>query len=330
MKVAVLGTSHWHVPLYEPGFAKAGVDVAAAWDEDPAAAADFAKRHGAKTYDSVEQLLDSEIDLAFVFGPPAKAPALAKAVIARGVPMALEKPCARSAAEIAEVRAAADAAGAYVSVPLVQRVAAIGLALMAQAEKDRPIDVSFRFIAGPPERYERVGCGWALDPELGGGGPIMNLSVHFIDLALTLTGSPAASVFCRTSNLLHGRKVEDRGMISIVHRNGALSSIDVGYRYPDMAPKREYRLAMIGRTSYLESEPNALAIRTTSGEVTHVPVTYDSDDYYVDYVVRTVEDVRNKRKPAAGLAEIHNVLRIIDAAYASAKTGQSVVIDGVL
>jgi predicted dehydrogenase len=328
MKIAVIGASHWHVPLYEPGFVKAGVNVAATWDENPDAAAALAQRHGGKAYAKLDDLLAADLDLAFVFGPPARAPDLALAVIARGLPMCLEKPCAKTAADIAKVRKAAEKAGTYVSVPLVQRVAAIGKSLMAQAKRDPAIDVSFRFIAGPPERYERVDCGWALDPELGGGGPIMNLSVHFIDLALTLTGSPAASVFCRTSNLLHGRAVEDRGLISIQHRNGALSSIDVGYRYPDMAPKREFRVAMIGRGgSYLESEPEGLVVRSPGGAPEFTPVTYDSDDYYIDYVVQTVDDLRRNRQPITGLAEIGRTLEVIDAAYESARRGAPILLD---
>jgi predicted dehydrogenase len=211
----------------------------------------------------------------------------------------------------------------------VQRYAAIGKTLMSQAEKDPAIDVSFRFIAGPPERYDRAGCSWALDPEMGGGGPIMNLSVHFIDLALLLTGSRAVSVFCRTSNQLHGRAVEDRGMISIAHQNGALTSIDVGYRYPDMAPKREFRVSMIGKGYYVESEAEGLAIRTPGGGLRRVPVNYDSDDYYIDFVVRTVEDVGLRRPPGVGLAEIHATLAVIDAAYASARSGQPVAIQNV-
>lgn len=328
MKIAVIGASHWHVPLYEPGFIKAGVEVAATWDESPEAAAALAQRHGGMAYKSLDDLLAADLDLAFVFGPPAKAPELALAVIKRGLPMCLEKPCAKTAADIAKVRQAAETAGTYVSVPLVQRVAAIGKILTAEAARDPAIDVSFRFIAGPPERYDRVGCGWALDPELGGGGPIMNLSVHFIDLALTLTGSPAASVFCRTSNLLHGRAVEDRGMISIQHRNGALSSIDVGYRYPDMAPKREFSITMIGRGgSYLQSEPEGLVVRAPGAAPERLPVSYDSDDYYVDYVVQTVDDLRGKRQPIAGLADIHSALRIIDAAYESSRRGAAVLLD---
>ena len=92
MKIAVIGASHWHVPLYEPGFVKAGVDVAATWDENTDAATELAKRAGGKAYDRLDDLLAQDIDLAFVFGQPAKAPELARAVIARGIPMAVEKP----------------------------------------------------------------------------------------------------------------------------------------------------------------------------------------------------------------------------------------------
>lgn len=326
MKLAIVGASHWHVPLYEPGFAKAGARLVAAWDENADAASTLAGRHGARAYDSLDALLDADIDLAFVFGSPAAMPGLAKQVIVRGLPFSLEKPCGLTAADVAGIRAAADAASVYAAVPFVQRFSPLGRQLLSLAEQDPAFDVSFRFIAGPPERYERTGCGWALDPALGGGGPVINLAVHFVDLAIQLTGSPARSVFARTSNLMHRRAVEDRGTLSIAHENGALTTIEVGYRFPDGTPAREYRLSMIGRSYYAETEPENLIIRSPSGSSERVPMSFDSDTYYTHYVVRVIEDVAQGLRPLVGLKDMQFVMEVVDAAYASARTGEAICI----
>ena len=48
------------------------------------------------------------------------------------------------------------------------------------------------FIAGPPERYDRNGNAWMLDPERAGGGCLANLGPHFVDLFLQRSANTTA------------------------------------------------------------------------------------------------------------------------------------------
>jgi predicted dehydrogenase len=326
-RAALVGVAHWHVPLMLRGFAAAGLEVAGVWDPDPDRAGALAAAHGAKAFADLGALLDSDgLDCAFVSGPHRDMPGLARAVLARRLPMSLEKPCARTSADVAALHAEARATGITVAVPLVQRFADVGRALASIAGADPPLEFAVRFVAGPPERYDRSGNGWMLDPAASGGGAAINLAVHFVDLAILLTRSDVVEVAALTSAAQHGRAVEDLAVMTLVHASGAVSNVTVGYRFPDAAPFREFRLTMSGRRTYVETEPAGLVVRGADGAVSRVPVSFDTDAFYADYVRRFAEDLRQGRPPATGLAEMARALAVIEAGYRSAREGRRVAI----
>jgi predicted dehydrogenase len=197
---------------------------------------------------------------------------------------------------------------------------------MAVARDDPPLEVAVRFVAGPPARYERWGNAWMLDPAQSGGGAAINLAVHFVDLAIVLTGSKVVDVSALTSAAQHGRDVEDLAVLTLLHGNGAVSSVTVGYRFPDAAPFREFRLTMSGRRSYVETDAGGLIVRDASGAAQHVPVSFDTDAFYADYVRRFVDDIREGQPPETGLAEMARALAVIETGYRSAREGRRIAV----
>ncbi len=326
-RAAVIGVAHWHVPLMLRGFAAAGLAVAAVWDPDPERARALAATHGARASADLDALLDAGgLDCAFVAGPHREMPRLARAVLSRRLPLSLEKPCACTADEVTALHAAAAASGVPVAVPLVQRGADIGRRLIEIARDDPPLEVAVRFIAGPPARYDRWHNAWMLDPAQSGGGAAINLAVHFVDLAILLTGAAVVDVSAVTSAAQHGRAVEDLAVLTLRHDNGAVSSVTVGYRFPDAAPFREFRLTMSGRRSYVETEPAGLVVRDAAGSARREAVSFDTDAFYADYVARFADDLRRGRPPATGLADMARALAVIEAGYRSAREGRRVAV----
>ncbi len=324
-RAALLGVAHWHVPLMLRGFPLAGLDVVAAWDPDPGRAQALAGLHGARAFSDVEALLDAGgIDCVFVSGPSSDMPGLARAVLARRLPLSLEKPCALTAADVTALHAEARAAGVPVAVPLVQRYATIGRCLIEIARDDPALELAVRFVAGSPERYDRCGNGWMLDPARSGGGAAVNLAVHFVDLAILLADSPVTEVVAAISNARHRRAVEDLAVLTLLHENAAVTNVTVGYRFPDVAPHREFRLTMSGRRTYVETTGEGLVVRDARGGQRQVAASFDTDAYYAEYVRCFVDDLRQGRAPGAGLAEMARALAVIEAGYRSATQGRRV------
>src|SRR5204863_2619518 len=109
----------------------------------------------------------------------------ARFLIAENIPFALEKPCGLSEREVAGIAQAAAKAGAFAAVPLVFRNGDFFELLRAE---DSIQYMTFRFIAGFPQRYRAAGNDWMLDPPLSRGGCTIHLSPHFLDPAPALIG----------------------------------------------------------------------------------------------------------------------------------------------
>ena len=93
LKLAFLGVSHWHVPLYLEAVKTEGLCVAAVSDTDPACAERVGRELGCSAYMDALELMDKEKpDFVFAFDMHCRMPALAEAIIERKIPFSIEKP----------------------------------------------------------------------------------------------------------------------------------------------------------------------------------------------------------------------------------------------
>ena len=199
-RTIVVGAAHWHVPLYAAAVAEVHRVVGVS-DEDPERVRGLAELWGAPVETDWRRLLElPDVELAYVFGPHDQMAQTCLALIERRIPFVVEKPLGTSLEELQAVRQAAEEAGVPATVPLIQRG---GPADSWLAKAGRPVYQRLSFTAGPPERYNRNGNPWMLDPERAGGGCLANLGPHFIDLFLQRSGNTTADVAARLSTTLH-------------------------------------------------------------------------------------------------------------------------------
>ena len=157
---------------------------------------------------SLEDLLEHELDGIVIATPSALHADQAVAALERGLAVFCQKPLARDAAETRRVLEAARAADRLLAVDLSYRhVEALRAAHEQVASgalgRLHTIDLVFHNAYGPDK-------GWFTDPELAGGGSLIDLGTHLVDLALWLTGSDALEVETARALSLHGHEVEDQ------------------------------------------------------------------------------------------------------------------------
>jgi predicted dehydrogenase len=312
MKIALLEASHWHTPLYLE--ALEGRDVAA--------------RFGCPCYASYEELLEKEtIDFAFAFGRHAEMPRIGELLVERRIPFALEKPCGINAAQVTRLRQLAEAANIYVAVPFIFRISDF-LKAIAEVEGQIPSDfnhLQIRFIVGPPERYAAAGAAWMIDPAIAGGGSTINVATHFFDLFRVLTGKEVAKVSAVMSSRTHGKPIEDYSVVTLQGEDGVVGVVETGYSFPSSPDEqREFSFTLGSRRNYAYSGRDVFHVRNRSdlGSGTKAcPVRLDTDVYYPVFVKRVLEECRTGRPPLAGLRDAEAMMKIMDAAYASARLG---------
>jgi predicted dehydrogenase len=167
-------------------------EVAAVADpqaEALAAAAEVAPQAGRA--ESLEELLEHELDGVVIATPSALHAEQATAALERGLAVFCQKPLARDAAETRRVLEAARAADRLLAVDLSYRHVEALRAAHAQVASGaigrlHTLDLVFHNAYGPDKP-------WFTDPELAGGGCLIDLGTHLVDLALWLTEAARSS-----------------------------------------------------------------------------------------------------------------------------------------
>jgi predicted dehydrogenase len=314
-RVAVLEASHWHVPLYLEALA-AGADVVAVSDREAARAAQVAARFGAQVFTDWRQAVNTPgLDLVFAFGRHREMPSIARGLIERGVPFVIEKPGGLCADQVADVARLALERGVAASVPLVQRLGPLP-DLLARIG---PIEhCAFRFLAGPPSRYPRVGCGWMLEASEAGGGCFVNLGIHFVDLFRLVAGEPV-SVVGRVHRDDPSLGVEDHAVALLEAAGGASAVIETGYLFPESPRKREISYYASGTAGFVSVSDDGVATLTDQhGQTTVERVEVDSDPLYALYVSRVLESYSTRFADLPTLDDLHAAMLLVDRVYASA------------
>jgi predicted dehydrogenase len=328
MRVAIIEASHWHIPLYLTALEAPDIELVAISDAENAKGREIAARFNCKLYDSYAQLLDREqVDFVFAFGRHAEMTRIGEALVQRGIPFALEKPCGVRADDVARLRQQAEAAGLYVAVPFIFRISDF-LAAVKEVEGQVPSDfnhLQFRFIVGQPSRYVAAGAPWMLDPAVAGGGSTINVATHFIDLFRFLTGKEVATVSAQMNSRTHRGAIEDYSLVTLSTEDGVIGLVESGYSFPSTPDEqREFSFTLGSSRNYLRSGADRIDYRNRddlSAGTRSRSVRLDTDVYYPVFVKRVLAECRAGNAPLASLRDAEAMMRVVDAAYASARQG---------
>lgn len=310
-RAIVLGASHWHVPLYVDAILRRH-RVLGVQDAAPEAA------HGAwgvPVTTDVGALLDLPgVDVAYVLSPHDEMAAICHALVERGIPFAVEKPAAMDAAQLSGLMGAAREAGVPATVALVQRDAPIErwLRQVGEVAYER-----LSFIAGPPDRYLRNGNPWMLDPARAGGGALVNLGPHFIDLTLRHLGPDLVSTV-RRSSALHHRSIEDHATVVLSTADGRESIVEVGYAFPSAPQQRYCSFTAAGSLGYASVDTDGTAQFTDLGGTTVTErIVVDSDPLYAVFVDAVADSLD---AGFAGMSTLQDLARAMHPIWAQAPT----------
>ncbi len=179
----------------------------------------------------------------------------------------------------------------------------------------------------------RVGSGqepdWRTQRAHGRGGCLLDNGYHSIYVAEMLMGGPVTSVQAQVGTFTHDYDVEDTAFVVMRHANGALSSIQCGWSIVAGRDKaqRVNELHAAGGTILFDHQGAPLVVFRAGSddrEVPDVAPERPDDAGYYAFRDRFLEAVASgKQLPVSG-ADAYHVLAVIEAAYASARTGESV------
>jgi predicted dehydrogenase len=316
----VLEADHWHLQSHLKGLkALREVDKRAeitAMSGSGPLSQNGAKELGVPLYETYLELLDNEkCDFAYVFGPHRVMPAIISECIKRSIPFIAEKPCAIDPALLAPLVVAVESMHLPHVVPLWRRFAPI-VTEYRDFIRDKvsagPVHFHFRYITGSPERYINLGCAWGTKRSEAGGGCLMNLGSHYIDLTRYLSREEIVSVEAQINTGVWDTDEDDFAAVVLRTAGGSTATIEVGYTKPG-APYELYNIS--GKGFYLTGETD-IGTRLLLSDGTMKEGKLPGGDRYDINLGHLLDMIDGKPvTDECTLADQLECLRVIDAAY---------------
>jgi predicted dehydrogenase len=341
LRLAVVGLSHGHAGGLFARLPRPGIELVGVYEPDRAVADRYAKQYGVATslfYTDLGTMLDAvKPEAVAAFGPTSEHLRVVEACAPRGVHVMVEKPLALTADEALRMQALAARFHVHVltnyETTWYPSTEAVG-----EMTRDRRTLGPIRKIVvrdghqGPKEiGVQDEFLDWLTDPARNGGGALMDFGCYGANLATWLMGNAEPNSV--TAVTLHVKpdvypRVEDEATIVLTYP-GAQAIIEASWNWPFGRKDMD----VYGTTGYVRA-PDARTLRVrAAGETDERLVSLDprhepTDDPLSYFAALVRGDVPVADGDLSSLANNVVVMKILDAARLSAKTGRTVRLDG--
>ncbi|MEO2049728.1 MAG: Gfo/Idh/MocA family oxidoreductase [Pirellulales bacterium] len=309
---------------------------------------------GCRAYASATQLLaDDSVDAVVVCVPNRWHCEIASEAMRAGKDVLLEKPMGLNAAECQQAIEVAAQTERVLQIGMVHRHTAVG-----QAAKDvvEAGDLGNIYHA-KAHLYRRRGVpglgGWFTTKQISGGGPLVDIGVHVLDLACWLMDFPhiqrvSGKVYSQFGKRMQDYvyesmwagppkldgvcDVEDSAHALIYFAGGGSLDLQVSWamNWPGDSSEEENLLALFGdrggMTFKLESDHLTVASER-HGRNVDTRVMLPEIDPFVRQATSFAACVKSREMPLATGEQGRLVLSILDAIYQSSQADQDVVLD---
>jgi predicted dehydrogenase len=320
VRIVLIGVSHWHTPFYlDPLLSMPDMSVIGVSDPEIARAEEVASKARCPAFtDYRDMCARLRPDFAFALGRHCDMADEARFLIEQRIPFAMEKPCAVTAADARDIAVRATQANLFAAVPFVIRYSPLIDTIREVAAGEALHYVVFKFVGGMVDRYHEQRVDWMLHRATAGGGPLINLGVHFLDLCrVLLPGAKLQVVHALMSNSFAQLDIEDHAVV-LLRGGGATCMVETGYLYP--APNSVFDLHYSIRTDghYFAARDNqTLEILDNDRRrgVRSIPLT--NSFFYPTFVTDTLRRLAEGKPPIADLTDMAETMELVEAAYAS-------------
>jgi predicted dehydrogenase len=299
---------------------------------------EVAKEFDAEEAGSIEALLGTDIDAVYIATPPRFHPGQVHSCAKAGKHVLCEKPLGMSVAESEEIIAICKQMGVKLGCVFMMRFVSQHQEAMSLIKKGR--------LGRPTYARAQLSCwyppiegAWRQDPTTGGGGSLIDMGGHCIDLLEMFFGR-ISRVSCFINNTIHDYKSEDSAAAMVFFENGAIGTVDTFFCIPDNSSKNVLELfgsrgsilakGTIGQgtagemVAFLEREGKAYDAQQVRAEAEGMVISPAEINTYKAEIEDFSQAIIEDREPlVGGEAGLRNQ-KIIEACYKSAKLGKVV------
>ena len=303
--------------------------------------------HSAKDYTDFNELLaNADVDAVDICTPNYWHSRIAVAALEAGKHVFCEKPDAVSPEEVLKMKAAAENSGKVLMVMRNNRFTEASVYAKDYIAQGKAGSI----YAGRCGWIRRRGIpgkgGWFTTKELSGGGPLIDLGVHMIDLSIWLMGNPVPVAVTGAayrkfadndlSDSVHSKfgdkveegtfDVEDLAMGFIRFDNGACLQIE--FSWASNIEKEKHFVELRGDKAGLCWENGSLKIFSEKkGKLTDEKPRFKASNGHMRNLRNFVDVVLEGAQPVFVPQQGVDMIKILDAVYRSAESGREIRLD---
>lgn len=315
-------------------------ELVGVYDIDPGVNAAVAEEFGVTAYASEEELLGGDCGIVYIATPAYSHAEQVERAAKAGKHVLCEKPLGMTIAEGEQMLAACKQNGVKLGTGLMMRFHAQHQAALKMV-KDGALGKMVYGRAQLSCWFPPMDGAWRQDPAKGGGGSLMDLGGHCIDLLEMFLGH-VTKVSCMTGNLVHDYATEDTAIVALEFDSGAKGTVDNLFCVPDASSKNRLELygalgsilaeGTIGQgeigemTAMLEEEGKGYEAQQQREGAAGIELKPEPVNMYRAEVEAFAQAVIDDAGPPVSGDDGLWSQKVLTACYESAKSGQTVTV----
>ncbi len=325
IRLGIVSFAHHHNYGFAAGaLTLPGVSISAVWDADPAIGAAAAEQFGTDFEPDLDTLLArDDIDAVIVGSENVNHARHTIAAAAAGKHVLCEKPLATTVADAQAMVDACERNGVKLQTAFPVRFNPSTIALR-DAVKAGTVGAPLAVVARNPGTCPMR---WFVDPDLAGGGAVMDHTVHVVDVLRWMFDAEVIQVYAEMRTRIHDIPVDDTGLLMLKLSNGVTASLDTSWSRPASWPTwGGVTIEVIGEEGVLSLDAYADHLdvaEVRNGTYTWRPVESVSD---AEMVRGFVDAIRNDTPTEPSGVDGLRAVEVTLAAYESFRQGAPVAI----
>jgi len=330
MKIGIMSFAHHHAEAYLHNLQQiAGVQVVGVADADVARGSQLAEQHDLPFFQSYAALIRANPDGVIVTSENSRHLPLVELAADAGVHVLCEKPLATTVEDAGAIVEACADAGVILMTAFPMRFSTPLLAVkrqLAAGELGEVLAIKGVNQGELPTKHRA----WFVDPELAGGGAVIDHTVHLVDVMRWYLESEVREVYAQTNRIFHADEVqvETGALEMLTFENGVFATIDASWSRPPYWP------TWGGLGFELVTERGAVIVDAFSQNL----VVYSHDEQRPTWynwgsdanqamIAEFVAAIREERPPRVTGIDGLRAVEVTRAAYESAATGRPVSLE---
>jgi predicted dehydrogenase len=327
IRIGILSFAHHHGEAYISNLHQIeDVELVGVADDDPMRGQTVASQHHAKYFHTFEDLLDAKPEGVSICTENNRHRPLVEMAASRGIHVLCEKPLATTLEDARATVDASDKAGVILMTAFPMRFSSPLLEIKARLDNGDFGDV-YCFNATNQGELPTKYRNWFVDPELAGGGAIMDHTVHLVDIMRWFTGAEVNTVYARSNRIFHADEVEvETGALEMLtFDNNVFATIDASWSRPQYWPTwGGLTFEMVTRRGAILVDAFRQNLNVYRHEWERSQWSYWGSDMNHAMVSDFTAAIRENRQPRVTGLDSLRALEVTLAAYESDRTGMTV------